>query len=312
MTTEDQKISSGTATETLPQGPSAPISELNNVDVPGLNSESNSPENPPQTIDPESLSNSITAENGTSDENPKPPLPPTPPPSQMQPPSDPGTPDPKAEEPTPEAGEVLAEPAVEEEIIEHVIAQQDLENLDVSRCGKRVGEVIYISPKVLGPEGHVVREANVTIYDSPAGFFPTPQNVVDALVKEKSLKVLAVSFTTKDQPFEKIEQVLTEIAAQNPDAILLHGFMPMYEVQRRGMDTKVVDTILKLFPIQINLYSPVKGPARKEMAQLAKTLNAKVYMIGEIKDEVAEDYQLYAEAGVEIIPVHLDYVAAEE
>lgn len=106
------------------------------------------------------------------------------------------------------------------------------------------------------------------------------------------MQFIIISFTLKGQDFWKIKNKLQDIAKQNPDAILIHGFMPRKEVISKGFSTDVLDTLDTLFPIQLNMYKDGK-PMREEMVKLSCKLNASIYFIGEIKEGVLEEHELY-------------------
>ena len=116
------------------------------------------------------------------------------------------------------------------------------------------------------------------------------------------MEAIIISFTLKDQDFYKIEKCLKKLKKEIPnDTIVIHGFMPREEVVQRGFKTNLVDLIEKTFPIRLNLY--YKKPLRAQMSELAYLLNAKIYVIGEIKEGVLEEVVLYENKGLEIIKI---------
>ena len=113
------------------------------------------------------------------------------------------------------------------------------------------------------------------------------------------MKAIVIAFTLKDQPFETILPNLIKIAEDNPDAIVIHGFMPRAELEARNFSCDVVNALENLFPVRLNMYN--EKPLRNEMVDAAAKLGAQVYVIGEIKEGVAEEVALYHDAGLSII-----------
>lgn len=105
------------------------------------------------------------------------------------------------------------------------------------------------------------------------------------------MKAIIIAFTLKDQSFEQIKRHLIAIKETQSPTVVIHGFMPKKDVVERGFSTEVVDTLQELFPVQLNMYNG--GPMRLEMASAASKLNAEVIVIGEIKEGVKEEVDLY-------------------
>jgi hypothetical protein len=103
---------------------------------------------------------------------------------------------------------------------------------------------------------------------------------------------LAISFTLKGRKtLEQIAEGVKKLAYQNPEATLIHGFMPKDLVQRMNFSTDLVDMLDNCFPKQINFYDK-----RQEMVEFVKSMGCNVYIIGEdIIDGVAIEYDLYNE-----------------
>lgn len=119
------------------------------------------------------------------------------------------------------------------------------------------------------------------------------------------MKAIAISFTLKNQPQDKIFAKLEVIQKANPDALLIHGFLPKKILLEKGFPpTDVIDKLEELFPVQLNMYN--EKPLRKEMAQVAVKLNARVYVIGNIIEGVEEDVNSYEKEGVQFTHVPLD------
>ncbi len=106
------------------------------------------------------------------------------------------------------------------------------------------------------------------------------------------MKAIVTAFTLKNQPFETILPLLRKLAEENPEVILIHGFMPRRLLEERKWSLDVVNALENLFPVQLNMHDDAK-PLREEMALIAKKLSATVYVIGEVKEGVAEEIKLY-------------------
>jgi hypothetical protein len=120
------------------------------------------------------------------------------------------------------------------------------------------------------------------------------------------MKSIVLAFTLKGQDFHKISDALQIVKEQiGTDTIVIHGFMPKAEVEKRGFSTEVVDLLETTFPVRLNMYNNGK-PLRTEMAEVATKLQAKVYIVGEIKEGVAEEVNYYKEHSLEIVEVPLN------
>jgi len=105
------------------------------------------------------------------------------------------------------------------------------------------------------------------------------------------MKAIIISFTLKNQDFGRIKPVIEKIAKENPNTILIHGFLPRKEVIEKGFSTEVVDVLESNFPVQLNMYD--KGVLRLEMGYIGKKLGAEVHIIGQNIDGVYEECQQY-------------------
>lgn len=76
-------------------------------------------------------------------------------------------------------------------------------------------------------------------------------------------------------------------------------------VVEKGFSTDVVDTLDALFPLQINCYR--NAPQRGVMAALLAQTRGVVYTIGEVKQGVAEEVELYQDSGVNICRLPLNW-----
>lgn len=106
------------------------------------------------------------------------------------------------------------------------------------------------------------------------------------------MRSIAVSFTLKDQDENEILEHLASLATYvGTGTILIHGFLPRRIVLEKEYSTAVVDALDKHFPIQLNLWKD--APLRDDMAQAVFDLSADVFVIGEVKEGVAEEVALY-------------------
>lgn len=117
------------------------------------------------------------------------------------------------------------------------------------------------------------------------------------------MKAIILAFTLKGQDFLRIKSILislvNKLAPFEHPTIAIHGFMPRKELLERGFPLDVVDTLDNLFPIQLNLYQ--HKPLREQIANVGSSLSATVHVIGEIKEGVAEEIELYKSMGLQII-----------
>lgn len=118
------------------------------------------------------------------------------------------------------------------------------------------------------------------------------------------MEAIVLAFTLKGQKFEDIANAIKLIGSKTGNNnILIHGFMPRKEVEERKFDTSVLDFLEDFFPIRLNMYFGT--PLRDDMADVATKLKATVYAIGEIKDGVKEEVDLYRAAGLTIVEISL-------
>ena len=113
------------------------------------------------------------------------------------------------------------------------------------------------------------------------------------------MRAIVLAFTLKGQEFPLIAEGIKKVAEEvGENVILIHGFMPREEVSKRGFSTEVLDLLETTFPVRLNMYN--QKPLRNEMASVAKSLQATVFVIGEIKEGVAEELELYRNHALEI------------
>lgn len=112
-------------------------------------------------------------------------------------------------------------------------------------------------------------------------------------------KFIAVAFTLKGQELAWLLPALRLIAAENPDCTLVHGFMDRATVEEKELPTDIIDVLDKLFPDQVNFFGPDVANLDAMKDFLYENL-ATAYFIGAVKDEVREQFLLYAKASIKI------------
>ncbi|PIO00269.1 hypothetical protein COT72_01010 [archaeon CG10_big_fil_rev_8_21_14_0_10_43_11] len=105
------------------------------------------------------------------------------------------------------------------------------------------------------------------------------------------MRVIGISVTTKNQPFEKIQPALEHVAKKEYGAVLAHAFMPLDEILKQGFDPILRNTLDTLFPKQVTFYH--NGPKRADLAEFLELNNATAYIIGNIIGGVKEEYEIY-------------------
>lgn len=111
---------------------------------------------------------------------------------------------------------------------------------------------------------------------------------------------IVVAFTLKGQDFEQqILPALKQVAADNPDCILIHGFMTRTALEEKGFGTEVVDALDELFPDQ-KLFFSNGAVDRDGMKNFAYENRATAYIIGRVKDGVKDELVAYVKAGINI------------
>jgi predicted CopG family antitoxin len=121
------------------------------------------------------------------------------------------------------------------------------------------------------------------------------------------MKAIILSFSLKNQnqSFSDIKERILEIKKYiGNDVMLIHGFMPRTEVEKRGFSQEINDFFDEQFPVKTNFYN--NGVLRQEMAETAKQLNAEIYVIGEVIGGVEEELELYREKNLKIIGISLN------
>ena len=112
------------------------------------------------------------------------------------------------------------------------------------------------------------------------------------------MKTIAISFSLKGQSFPLIAKNLEKISQQVGPCVLIHGNLPKKEVEKRGLSTDVIDKLDELFPIQLNMWNG--KVLRDDMGSYAKSLNAEIYVIGNINYGVKEEVDIYKNLGLAI------------
>lgn len=120
---------------------------------------------------------------------------------------------------------------------------------------------------------------------------------------------IAISFTLKNQSFDKIIPSLESISDSFPGGkdgtpVLVHGFMPRSVVIEKGFGTEVVDALDRLFPNQMNCYT--NQPDRQRMVDVIQATAGRVFVIGACVDGVQEEVEMYTAAGVPVFFLDLD------
>lgn len=119
------------------------------------------------------------------------------------------------------------------------------------------------------------------------------------------MKAIVIAFTLKNQDFEKIATVLQRIQNEEKPDLVIHGFMTRAAVLEKGFNTDVVDLLDSLFSRQRIFFKDGK-PLRSEMVECAIEKNATVHVIGEIKEGVEEEVNLYLKHSVQVFQYGLD------
>ena len=112
------------------------------------------------------------------------------------------------------------------------------------------------------------------------------------------MKTIAISFSLRGQQLEDIYPFLKDINESAGPCLLIHGNLPRKEVIKRGLPTDMIDMLDELFPIQLNFWD--QKVLREEMGNYAKTLGAEVYIIGDVKDGVKDEENIYKSKGLPI------------
>jgi hypothetical protein len=115
------------------------------------------------------------------------------------------------------------------------------------------------------------------------------------------LKYIVIAFTLKGQDQQEIFKMLDHVKELEPDVVLIHGFLPRRIVMEKQFATDVVDKLDSLFPNQINLFNG--QPLRLCMTEVATATRAKVYVLGDIREGVKDEVDLYRMRDLEIINI---------
>lgn len=120
-----------------------------------------------------------------------------------------------------------------------------------------------------------------------------------SMFKPVRQQAIVIAFTLKGQNVVDILSKVSELAATLPDnTILIHGFMPRAVLNQKGFTTDIIDCFDDLFTLQLNMYND--GVLRDKMCDVAVSLNADVYVIGEETFGVSEEMSMYRAAGLTI------------
>ncbi len=108
------------------------------------------------------------------------------------------------------------------------------------------------------------------------------------------MRVIVLAFTLKGQNKEDILKIVRSLKEQyNPsDTLCIHGFMPRKLLIEKNIPTDVIDAIEETFPMIANCHNG-EEPHRGLMGVMSGALSAEVLVIGEIKEGVAEEINIY-------------------
>lgn len=113
------------------------------------------------------------------------------------------------------------------------------------------------------------------------------------------MDAIILAFTLKGQDQDTIIKRIESLGEVYAENICIHGFMPLGKVVAMGFDPAILNAIRKAFPVQLNMYDD--APLRTEMADVGKKLGAKVIVVGDIKEGVKEEVDLYKTHNLEIV-----------
>lgn len=122
------------------------------------------------------------------------------------------------------------------------------------------------------------------------------------VVSIKKTKTVAISFTLEGQDFDKISEKLESIKSDveagleaGTEVELAHRFMTRDEIVKQDLSTQIVDKLDALFPRQVHFFAPsIDKPDAERFAEYVQQRNGDVYFIGDIKDDVLEDWDTFS------------------
>ena len=113
------------------------------------------------------------------------------------------------------------------------------------------------------------------------------------------MEFIVLAFSLKGQNVEEIIATIEKLPVSR-DNILIHGCMPRKLIVEKELSEKIWDTLDENFPIQLNMFREGKT-LHVEMAEVAKQVNAKVFVIGSVETEgISKEVNLYKENGLSI------------
>ena len=119
-----------------------------------------------------------------------------------------------------------------------------------------------------------------------------------------------VSFTTKNQDFDKIKAVLVKIAERHKNETLIHTFVPRLVLPTIGCGPEVCDALDELFPFQQCWYFTEFGrPLRQSMMRFIENHPKRIqaYIIGNAVGSVAEEEKLFHENDkINVVRIYLE------
>jgi len=125
-------------------------------------------------------------------------------------------------------------------------------------------------------------------------------------------KYIAVSFTLNNQSFERISSVFYELVDNLEDyygknLFIIHGFLPREVVELMNYPTSIVDMFDEKFPNrQINCHDFDLTKMRLDLAQYIRYFKADVYVIGDIREGVADEVANYQAMGIKVNQLPID------
>ena len=120
------------------------------------------------------------------------------------------------------------------------------------------------------------------------------------------MKVIVLAFTLNGQSVKKILEAIQDIKKEYPEAICIHA-LPIHQMLDKIDEQDVFYNLEENYPYQLNLFNDKSGqPLHKELCSVAVNLKAQVCVIGEVKEGVAEEVELYKAAELPIKYYTLD------
>lgn len=120
------------------------------------------------------------------------------------------------------------------------------------------------------------------------------------------MKTIVLSLTLVSQDAGKILSTLVDIKKEYPEAICIHA-LPLKKMLEKPIEEDIVYYLQKNFPNQLNMYNDEIGePLRRVMRTVAVKLDAQVCVIGDVRNGVNVEVELYKNADLPIKYYTLD------